>query len=202
MALYDFVIVCHQRSGSHLLASFIDSHPQLCCLDEQGLHLYNNSPCKDWDSRGRIFMYQHFMWRMDGLMRVPKFIHLTRNTRDQAYSCVRNEALLKQGIKVESRAFRFNGDRPQPAVQEFIAPERAMKGRIVQIKKQRKKMKEQLQDSDVLEINYREMTDGSKSVSVMPRLPANRICRFLGVDLAELSTRMVKIAPQVVRVEK
>jgi len=36
-AEFDFLIVCHQRSGSHLLQTFLDSHPEINCLGEIGI---------------------------------------------------------------------------------------------------------------------------------------------------------------------
>jgi hypothetical protein len=198
MALYDFVIVCHQRSGSHLLASFLDSHPSLCCLDEAGAHLYNDTPCKDWDFRGRIFMYNNFLKRKE-LIKIPRFVHLTRKLRATAFSCCRNSS-LRQQHGVLHKAFLLNGDSKQKRVQDFEAPSKSMRTRSWQIKKQRSRVSYKLRKLDVHKIRYEEMTEDSNSVSVMPPEIADRLCEFLGVKPAPLTTKLVKIAPQNVRV--
>ena len=74
-----------------------------------------------------------------------------------------------------------------------------MKGRKFQIEQLRKRAAYQLQKSDVLDITYEEITDGNESVSAMPARAAEKICSFLGVEAAPLTTRMVKVAPNQVR---
>jgi len=94
----------------------------------------------------------------------------------------------------------LEGDTPQTATQDYQAPPKAMKGRKLQIENFQEQVIKQFLNCDVLEITYEEITNGSESVSTMPVRAAESICSFLGVELVPLTTRMVKVAPQNVRV--
>jgi len=145
-------------------------------------------------------MYRPFV-NNTRLWNLPKFIHLTRNVRNQAFSCCRNSSLRKT-YPDRHRAYLLKGETPQTHTQDYHAPPRALEGRKIQIEKQRDLVLKLLKGSDVLEITYEEITNGGDSVSSMPVRPAEKICSFLGVELNRLTTRMVKVAPQVVRVSE
>lgn len=91
-----FVILSHPRSGTHLLASLLNSHPDLTCYDEVMKlrkidfpnHLGKKNIFELENNEGCILMYKQFLRstiKIDGFARHilrAKIIHLTRNNLD------------------------------------------------------------------------------------------------------------------------
>jgi len=146
-------------------------------------------------------MYIRFFALEERLMRTQRFIHLVRNTEDQAFSCIRNSSLRKQH-KGGHQAFLLKGMAYQDATQEYEAPTRIfkrVKNRIIQQRRQTENMLRNVQGRYKLEVSYEGITNGSSDTSVMPDKQAQRICDFLQVNQAELTTPLIKIAPQEVK---
>lgn len=90
-----FVIIAHQRSGTHLLASLLNSHPDLRCYDEVYLTNRHKMPLGIKDIRklkaneGCILMYTHFIRESSkniefiDFISKAKIIHLTRKDIDK-----------------------------------------------------------------------------------------------------------------------
>jgi len=143
-------------------------------------------------------MYNEFLNDLDRFIKTPKFIHLTRNLNNQAYSCIRNSSLREQHPE-KYQAFLLEGMQWQLPTQDFEAPPATMDKLKWQIKKLKRRVKYQLSKVDVLEITYEQISNGSESVKIMPHQAAEAVCSFLQVERADLRTTMIKIAPQKVR---
>jgi len=146
-------------------------------------------------------MYIRFFALEERLMQTQRFIHLVRNNEDQAFSCIRNSSLRKQH-KDGHQAFLLKGMAYQDATQEYEAPARIfkrVKNRIIQQRRQTENMLRNIQGRYKLEVSYEGITNGSSDTSVMPDKQARRICDFLQVNQAELTTPLIKIAPQEVK---
>jgi len=110
-----FVILTSQRAGSHLLASLLNSHPDLRCYDEIFL-LPKTRPTKlgrkefnklKWNE-GFILHYSQYMNLSDERKKIIKsrVIHLTRNKVNQAKSMKRNIKRAKRLIDYRWYVFR------------------------------------------------------------------------------------------------
>lgn len=91
-----FVILAHQRSGTHMLASLLDSHPDLRCYDElaviginkRNLILGRKDIFKLKENEGFILMYSQFLRLAKknpdfiNCIKKAKIIHLIRENLD------------------------------------------------------------------------------------------------------------------------
>jgi hypothetical protein len=57
-------------------------------------------------------------------------------------------------------------------------------------------------EGQVLDLRYEHMTRGNQSVSEMPPYMSEIIARFLGVEPLKMTTGMIKIAPDEVKVRR
>jgi LPS sulfotransferase NodH len=193
--LYDFLIVCHQRAGSHLLASFLDSHLEICCLGENG------SPfcCRDWTIRGRIFMYGSFLRQQKLLLETPKFILLTRNIEKQAFSAVRNSSLRKQhGDRY--KAHLKTPDPRQSMTWNFKAPEKMLARIKTRIRADGNQVRELIDGRSTIDVTYEEMTHCNRNVASMPEKLTRRMMEYFGLPYRKLTTDLKKIAPNKIQV--
>jgi len=186
-AEFDFLIVCHQRSGSHLLQTFLDSHPEINCLGEIGI----DDPwsvmqgCK---YRGGILMYNRVGFLKS---QVPdRFIHLIRNPRMTAVSAVKNSALRKR-TGAGHNAHRIRGGDPKPDIQVDMD---TVNRRTAHIKGRQKRMSRLLRTyrRPILTVTYEELTDGGKDVEFCPEGVMRRLTEFLGVEPVRLRTPLMR----------
>lgn len=101
-----FVILAHRRSGTHMLASLLNSHPELRCYDEVllsrkwHLRLGRKNIVELKEKEGCIVMYRHFLLRADSkiqnLICNSHVIHLMRKNLD-------NHALSLANMKPHPR---------------------------------------------------------------------------------------------------
>jgi hypothetical protein len=106
-----FVILAHQRSGTHLLASLLDSHPDLRCYGEVYLTHRHKMPLgiknikRLNENEGCILMYTHFIKESGkniefvDFISKAKIIHLTRNNIDKHIKSL----FKKRNAEVEER---------------------------------------------------------------------------------------------------
>jgi len=191
--LYDFLIVCHQRSGSHLLASFLDSHLEICCLGERADHC-----CKEWTLRGRIFMYGTFLRQQKLLLETTKFILLTRDEDKQAFSTVRNSSLRKQ----HGDRYKAHLKKPDPLQSmtwNFEAPEKMLSRIKTRIRADGNQVRELIDGRSTISVTYEEMTR-NRNVSTMPEKLTRRIMEYFGLPYRKLTTDLKKIAPNEIKV--
>jgi hypothetical protein len=188
MKRLDFVIVCGQRSGSHLLASLLDSHPDITCWGEAGRprDILNGRPATG-SVRGAIVMYSQ-RGRLQSI-RYNKVIHLTRNPE----VCARSQAASSALRKIHGRgapAHRFAGEPPLP---EHEPNPVVVQRRAEQLRMQAKRFNRWLkfqQRRPYLCVTYEEVTRGGRNVAACPAEVADRLCRLLDVPLLPLTTNL------------
>lgn len=172
---YDFVIHAKGRSGTHMLASFLNSHPDISCEGEYNKQDKKINPKPRAKVHGAIFMYNvpAFSW----LRPRPKVIHLLRNPEINAVSFIRQQKRLQM-----RRAGTTEG-MPGP---EFTLPPDKLKIEADKIRRQQREHKrkvERLHKS--IELNYEDMAIDGKA-EVMPEDIGKKICLFLGVPYVKM----------------
>lgn len=178
-----------------MLASFLDSHLEICCLGENG------SPfcCRDWTIRGRIFMYGSFLRQQKLLLETPKFILLTRNEEKQAFSAVRNSSLRKQhGDRY--KAHLKTVDPRQSMTWNFKAPEKMLARVKTRIRADGNQVREILKKRSTISVTYEEMTHCNRNVGSMPEKLTRRMMEYFGMPYRKLTTDLKKIAPNKIQV--
>jgi hypothetical protein len=108
-----FIILASRRSGTHMLASLLNSHPDLRCYDEiflspkWKLKLGRKELTKLEKNEGCIVMYRHFLrlgGELRGLITRSKVIHpMRRNLDNHALSYARNNGSTKKEIEYRKR---------------------------------------------------------------------------------------------------
>lgn len=193
--IYHFVIICHPRSGSHLLASFLDSHPGIECDGEIGQKtdgLRKLEP-DDLKLRGGIVMDGR-LGRLSSIQPVPRqFIHLVRDPKSNARSELLNAATGKAIGKKHHRAHRFDGEEPiiptapEPDLETILH-------RVHDIRVLHDRIRQWLDVQAVprLTITYEELSSNGQNVARCPRAAAQLLCGFLGVRYHDLFTNYRK----------
>lgn len=89
MKEYNFLILTAQRSGSHMLGSALNSHPNISCGGELGRSDDVIKP-SEGEVKGAILMYRHWdLFEVEFTAR--KVIHLVRDPYNIALSRLANE---------------------------------------------------------------------------------------------------------------
>lgn len=181
-AYRDFAIVCHQRSGSHMLATALNSHPEVCCQGEllqtiKTPHkVYAPRPIVPHGVSGAILMYGHWKLTTQLGLNPKKCIHLLRDPIRTAISVAKNLA-DEQTRGPEHRPHFPRGSKHRQMV-EFDAT--AVPELAARIAERQQRFAVFLADRTVLEIRYEDLT-GEKDVEVLPEQASSRILEFLGV---------------------
>jgi LPS sulfotransferase NodH len=186
-AYRDFAIVCHQRSGSHLLATALDGHAEITC---QGELLLRHVPRK-WKATplrqpvgisGAIIMYNQWEDAEKSRLVPKRIIHLLRDPVATGISNARNNVTFREdnhfshaprgsgrkqaNIHTEAEALRWT---------ETVAAKQAL-------------FRERFRGTPTLEVTYEEMT-GNVDIEELPAEVSTRILRFLCVRDCDVPLR-------------
>ena len=179
----DFVILTTQRSGSHMLSSALNSHPNISCEGELGVR-DEVVPPSEGEVKGAILMYNR--WHTLGKrFSATKIIHLVRNPVNTAKSRLANSQDKKENKgkhkahyrKKASREFELNGKRLKEVKAHIVTEIRRMRATIQPILH--------------IEGSSEELT-GDASVAQLPQEVSDRLTAFLEVSSAPLTTDLVK----------
>lgn len=178
MTEFDFVIFTPGRAGSHLLASLLNSHPDIACEGEFGRPDTLIDPADLSGSvRGCILSFAQrnilIKWNPG------KVIYMTRSPVLGA------ESYAKNVVRYKARKAGEEYD-PEPHI---TGNERL--STIRKLKSFHKVSRKILKVFNHLEVSYEELTD-NVNISVMPSVMSDRVCDFLGVQRKELTTELVK----------
>jgi len=188
MSQYDFCILAKGRSGTHMLASALNSHPQIACEGE----LWKNtikSVKEQSQVRGVIIMYN--VRRQITAFEIGRVIHMVRNPEANATSFVRQQRRLnarRAGLSEETinqkfgRAFRL-----EASALERKAAEIAMESDRI-----RRWLRNRRPIVRSVEASYDELTRDGREITNISETLAAPICRFLGVDVRMLSVSTLK----------
>ena len=191
-----FIIVAHPRSGTHLLGTLLNSHPELKCYDELCIpqrpakilpYKKIRKPQELQDGEGFIEMYRHII-KQGEVVEGFKIIHLTRDLRENAISYCMLRGREKLDKSYFFRSHHFCGEEPN--IKEQKIDERSIERAIKTIKRRRKKAMSYI-DCPVLEVNYEDLCQ-NKSLSSFSKEKARSICKFLEVEPMELTTPLIK----------
>jgi len=177
----NFIILAHQRTGTHLLATALNSHPNIYCTGET-----REAPSENMNNIsavGRIIMYNQLYGQFDETKK-SKIIHLTRNPRDTAMSNIAN---LGDAVFPSHKAHFYKKEKPRYCSIDKCHIDKKTEeigGYMVSVRKA-------LKSINHLEITYEELTNG-KSIKKLPKKPAKKILDFLGVKYKTLTTNLVK----------
>ena len=166
----DFVIVSQARSGSHMLATALDSHPDIACGGEVNAN----------DQIGSTFGYVlgclvkgAMLHRLKGFK--GKYIHLTRKPEDIAASI--------------QNSWQAQGEKPDTIA---MKPQRIKRKREPFTEKQLQMVRERDEPintlfamTDCLTIDYDEMVLDRECIEI-PEDVGRRLTDYLGVDYQPL----------------
>jgi hypothetical protein len=196
LAYRDFSIVSHVRSGSHLLATAMNSHPQICCQGELLQLLMEPhkpyAPVSELATgtvNGAIIMYEH--WHLAAALGlIPrKLIHLTRNPRKTALSFIRNNEHLKMhGAQHNPHAWRVSSGLLE--MRDYPVDEELLVQRIAQVEDAQQRFR-RLLPSPAIEVTYEELCS-DLDVHSIDQKAANRISGFLQVRSEKMITPLQK----------
>ena len=187
--VFDFLIVCGQRVGSHFLATCIAQHPKICMSGEIGREdnifpdIYSPEPGQ---LVGAILMYPNIGLLRRGRITTERVIHLIREAESTARSRVRNSVMKKLGI---SKPHIFNGE----AVPRLVKVNERMVRRVrAGYIGERNRVKQWLSESSITYIttSYEELTEGGREVERINIAVAQVLLDFLGLAQWELTTRL------------
>ncbi len=174
---FDFLIICTQRSGSHMLASALNSHPNISCSGELSLK-DTLIPPSDGECKGAILMYNR-MGASEIRYATDKVIHLVRDPESVAHSRLANSQDKKTPGKEHRAHFQEKIDR------EFEISAKNAKALTAQVRADINRTRKMLSGLNHIEVSYEELTD-NVSVTTLNRTSADRLTRFLGVSEMDL----------------
>jgi len=182
---YDFLVLAAKRSGSHMLATMLNSHPEIACEGEYGNE--NDTVtihASDTGKRGCLIHYRQLE-----LVKAPKYIHLVRYPIDCAISQARSYARQTQPEYAEYAAHYVKGEEPRN--HEIEPSHSVVSARLRDLSRQLIIARNFFDGKDVLKVHYEGIT-GNRSVEEMPERMAKRICSFLDVWYHPMKTHFIK----------
>ena len=184
---YDFLLLAGKRTGSHMLASMLNSHPYLSCEGEFG----NENDTVTIHAREDGIQGCIIHYRQLRKVQAPKHIHLIRDPLLNAISLARTVARQSGSRFSEYAAHYVKGDEPRN--QEIIPDQAVIVARVKNIERQRAKARAWFEKTgkNLLEVSYEDIT-GGRSVEVMPWKTGREICQFLGIPYRRMTTHFIK----------
>jgi hypothetical protein len=196
LAYRDFAIVCHARSGSHLLASALDSHFQIHCQAEL-LQLLGRpdapyaAVCQAPRGavNGAIIMYHQWSIARALKLAPSKIIHLLRHPERTALSNLRNEIHRRRHGSIHNPHASRSDFSPQ--LRDFPVENGRLHQYASRIRRAQQEFTRTLPQPR-LEITYEELC-GDHDVFAINRDAAMKITDFLKVArVDELVTNVRK----------
>jgi hypothetical protein len=175
---FDFVIFTPGRAGSHLLASLLNSHPDIACEGEFGRVDSLINPDDLYGSvHGCILSFsQRNLLLKWNPMRV---IYMTRSPEGGADSYAKN--IIRYKARKVGNAYEFD---------PFVTDEERL-STIRKLECIHFASRNLLKTFNYLEISYEELTDNKNICWVITSI-RDRVCDFLGVKRRDLYTDLVK----------
>lgn len=196
--LPEILIIGYQRSGTHLLESFLKNHPLINGRGEIFLKYEQNGRIeKNKESKINvgILMYGQMsaFEKLGGILKKHKIIHLVRNSEDVALSLLQAEADKKiQGSDYKAH-YKENEIMPEHYKIKY------RKALLLIIKKRiyakQRKYSEELSKSGCLELTYESIAPNNKTVKELDKNLTKMIFDYLEIKIdgaCKLQTRYIK----------
>lgn len=176
MKKLDYIILCHQRSGSHLLCTLINSHPDIACIGET-----NEKMPELYNAKGKIVGKIEMYNRVKDITKYKnvKIIHLIRNPYDTARSDWINCTKKFPAHVKEKSSFEIKLNKKE------------IEKRAIGIEEMHNKFKNLIKNLNHIEIHYDDLSK-NKSVSEINESIEYKILDFLNVSYSKLSTNLKK----------
>lgn len=199
-----FVVLADSRTGSHLLRSLLDSHPQLTCFDEiLGLRKSDKDFYRLGKHEGCLVDYANLVAgdrlaegndieRIVSILHQVPVIHLTRDLSERARSQLFYAKARRQGKALFRKANLETDVRIPPQLTAADA------GQLDTIKCMFQRRQEACLAAlsplpgHYLEITY-EWLCGDKQLRQLDQAKAQVLCDYLQVPVATLTTNLYKI---------
>lgn len=197
--VYDFIIYCAPRVGAHMLASMLNSHPEVACEGE--VHLPNDPDTKRAKKKAKLpgvkLVGAIVHYRFEKVW-APLVIHLTRDPANLALSQARMKEVRKYsgasdtkyagfkmhqeiGSKAPSNSLIKVGPHLAKAIKQRARMQMDHAAYLLRSKVAAGELK------GILDLTYEGIT-GNQSVEVMPEAVAKKVLGFLGLGYSELRT--------------
>jgi hypothetical protein len=196
--LPEILIISHQRSGTHMLESFLKSHPMINGKGEILLK-YETSGLLEKNQQNKknvgILMYgqMNTFERIGGILKKHKIIHLLRNPEDVALSILQmksDKEIQKSDYKAH---YKENETIPKRNNLKYSKLELLILEKMIAYKQI--KYSEILSKIGCLEITYESMAPNNKTVKELDGKIAKRIFEFLDLKMenpCKIQTRYIK----------
>lgn len=186
---YDFLIICGQRSGSHLLGTMLNSHPDIVCHGElfqsRDKILPTRAKILPHQIKGAILMYtkgkngdeKQATDALENELTCSRVIHLTRNPEDMAKSRLIQARMKGAG---QGGAHSLRGKKIKRVELHF--PVNEIRDSADVIRAQQEEIRQYLKANNIntLEIEYEKMTKG-RDIDSMAYGMAGTLLAFLGI---------------------
>lgn len=188
---YDFLIVCGQRSGSHLLGTMLNSHPDICCRGEiwqaRDKFLPVNVHPKPTQILGGILMYSKgkngeeitAIETLENYIDCGRVIHLKRDPLEMARSRY-VQVLMKMAEAGGAHSIRGN---KRNKIEIEPLPDDELKRRAAVIEAQRMEVDGYLRAHEIktMNVDYKRLTSGGQDVDSLNYHTAGQLLRFLQI---------------------
>ncbi len=178
-ALMRFVILAHHRSGTHLLATKLASHPDISCSGEPSYDYtgyLDELMAPEALLHGHIRMYKHP--DVETILGGHRILHLVRDPRQTALS-----VLVTKGIEAYSGGGYAPHYTKDYELVRFPVPSGAVESRMKQVQAQQVMWRQRLKGFGHLEVSYDEIVSGERD---------DELLRYLGVDPRPLQSPLVR----------
>lgn len=175
---YDFLIFTAGRAGSHLLATLLNSHPDVACegefgkqdslIDDEGLSGWLTGCILPFTNRDSLSHYKK-----------AKVIHMLRDPESGAESYLQN--IIRYKMRKAGQEIPLNPDVTAVQIESW-----AMRLREIQ-----KVSRRLINGRKQMELTYEELTEG-ENIEAMPIEIRDRVCDFLEIDHHHLTTHIRK----------
>lgn len=187
-----FIILTNQRSGSHLLNTILDSHPELSCYGE--IELHKNKRLEELgENEGAVYHYDQYLrlpQPKKNLIRNAKIINLVRNNLNN----VARSGIILGKYKEKLGAKAHYHEDAVIRHPEFPKEEIDIAKNYV-LEKRRKALNE-LWDCEMFTLSY-EMLTKDETLSLLPKEQSAPLFRYLGVEPVDIKIDLKK--PKYVR---
>lgn len=180
----DFIIFCEKRTGSHLLSTLLDNHPDITCqFRELAMQHRKIITPKAGKIRGGIIHYQEIERAME-YIKFKKVIHLIRNLEDVFNSYIAT-------FYTRESIGHYTRDDLIPEKPELGLEKQKRRKIIKELSTRRLASFSMLVGYPTLLVSYGMLSEG-KDVSSLDNSTSRSILRFLGADIIPLETRLRK----------